>query len=167
MAGRGIDAIGGSVRVRELSLLAGCTFVFLFLFFHAPATMADIELWPKSATYPGASLLPTSSKNSLLDPSKLNISHQLTFSYSSSSGVGGNTGGLWLTNFQYRFSQPLTVDVAVGSSLTHSSLQGLQGQSLFLESFSLRYRPNENFYFHLLYREAPRGHFLFPTRRPY
>ncbi len=126
------------------------------------AAEAGLELWPSGSSSGLGSLLPTTGRTSLLDPSKLDISQQMVFSYSSASAGKDNVGGLWLTNFSYKISNPLTVDLSVGASLSNTGARELSAQGLFLESFSLRYRPNENFYFHFMYREAPNPWFLRP-----
>jgi hypothetical protein len=148
-------------------LSLSCTVFLVLLFACTTQVCAGVELWPQSYTTPLGSMLPTSSRTSLLDPSRLEISHQLVFAYSSGGVVRDNTGGLWRTNFRYEFSNPLTLDLSVGSSLSYSGRDGFQSQKPFLESLSLRYRPNDNFYFHLMYREAPRTLFWSPYGCPY
>ncbi len=113
---------------------------------------------------PWAQLLPTSSRLSLLDVSKLEISHQLVMSYSSDSAGLSNMGGLWRTRLSYPLSGPLTLDMSIGASLNRSAVRGLEANSFFLEAFSLRYRPNDNFSFQLMYREFPSGYFYLPAR---
>ena len=134
----------------------------LLLVSFAALAEAGLELWPDGSGSGLGSLLPTSSRASLLDPSKLGISHQMVFSYSSGSTGKDNVGGLWLTNLSYKFSSPLTMDLSVGASLSNTGARELNAQSLFVESFSLRYTPSENFYFRFMYSGAPNGWFLRP-----
>src|SRR5262245_35815844 len=56
----------------------------------------------------------------LLDFSRLEVSNSLTFASSSSSLYGNQSGGLWLTRFGYRVSNPLHVAVDVGAVLNTS-----------------------------------------------
>jgi len=147
---------GTAWSLRGMVTLAACLTVIAF----AAAAEAGLELWPNGSDSGLGSFLPTSGRSSLLDPSKLGISHQMMFSYSSGSVAKNNVGGLWLTNFSYKFSSPLTMDLSVGASLSSAGTRQLNAQSLFVESFSLRYRPSENFYFQFMYREAPNTWFL-------
>ena len=148
-----------SPRLRG-ALAAGA---FVALAFFCAGAQAGIELWPDSeAGSSFGSYLPTSGRASLLDPSRLGISHQMVFSYSSGNAGRNNMGGLWLTNFSYKFASPLTVDLSVGASLSKTGGRELDTQNLFLESLSLRYRPSENLYFHFSYRGAPYNWFLYP-----
>ncbi|MBN1503802.1 MAG: hypothetical protein JW952_01940 [Candidatus Eisenbacteria bacterium] len=141
----------------------GVVAAWFVLAFLAAAAEADVELWPSGGSGLG-SFLPTSGRASLLDPSKLGISHQMVFSYSSGSAGRDNVGGLWLTNFSYKLSTPLTVDLSVGASLSKTSGREPDAQSLFLNGFSLRYRPNENLYLHFMYNGVPNNWFLSPER---
>ncbi|MFH0778227.1 MAG: hypothetical protein V2A71_06300, partial [Candidatus Eisenbacteria bacterium] len=115
-----------------------------------------------SSADPWSGLVPLSSRSSLLDLSKIDISHQVVFSYSSGSGRGDDVGGLWRTNFRYPLSGALKLDVGLGTSLSKSGAGDLQTNKFFLESFSLSYRPSESFFLHLSYREAPYNHLYLP-----
>jgi hypothetical protein len=127
------------------------------------AASADLELLETRSADPWAGLVPTSSRLSLLDLSKLDISHQLVFSYGSNSAGRSDMGGLWRTRLSYPLSGPLTLDLSIGSSLSRSAVRGLEANNLFLETFSLRYRPNDNFLFQLMYREFPSSYLYFPA----
>lgn len=151
----------GRSQSRRLTGIGTAVICFVLASF-AVGAEAGIELWPDKTGGPFGSLLPTSGRASLLDPSKLGISHQLVFSYSSGNAGKNNLGGLWLSNFSYKFSSPLTVDLSVGTALSKTGSQGFTADRLFLESLSLHYKPNENLYFQLMYSEAPRSFFLFP-----
>jgi hypothetical protein len=129
----------------------------------ASSVNAGLELPNHRSADPWTNLLPLSSRNSLLDPSKLDISHELVFSYYSGSTAKGNTGGLFLTRFQYPLSSPLVLDLTIGSSLSHSQLQGFQSNELFIQNFSLRYSPNDNFFLIFTYDGAPYNRLYFPT----
>jgi hypothetical protein len=146
------------LRPHGAALAVVCLGIVIF----AAGASSEVELRPDDSRSAIGSLLPTSGRASLLDPSKLDISHQMMFSYSSGNAGRNNVGGLWLTNLSYKFSSPLTLDLAVGASLSRAGTRDLNAQNLFLESFSLRYRPSENLYFHLMYREVPNSLFLRP-----
>lgn len=135
---------------------------FILLVSLAAVAEAGLELSPYGSGSGLGSFLPTSGRSSLLDPSKLGISHQMVFSYSSGSTGKDNVGGLWLTNFSYKFSNPLAMDLSVGALLSNTGTRELNAQSVFVESFSLRYRPSENLYFQFMYREVPNNWFLLP-----
>ncbi len=153
-----MDALSRASRITVIVTVVACLVPASF----AARAAAEIQLWPDNAGRTLGSLLPTSGRASLLDPSKLDISHQMIFSYSSGRAGGSNVGGLWLTNFSYKLSSPLTVDVAVGAALSKMETREVDAQNLFLESFSLRYRPSENLYFHFMYREAPGSWYMRP-----
>ena len=153
------STLSGGLRLRG----AVAAIVCAALAFLCAGAQAGLELWPDSEAGSGfGSYLPTSGRASLLDPSRLGISHQMVFSYSSGSSGRNNVGGLWLTNFSYKFASPLTVDLSVGASLSKTGGRELDAQNLFLEGLSLRYRPSENLYFHFSYRGAPDNWFLHP-----
>ena len=128
---------------------------------------AGESILTRQSADPWASFLPTSSRFSLLDPSKLEISHQLVFSYSSGSARNNDIGGLWLTSLRYDISSPLTMGLTLGSSMSRSSVSGFQADKLFLESLSVRYAPSDRFLFLLMYKQIPDGFLYFPTHRPY
>jgi len=149
-------------RFRSPMLRTLGMFVALFLL-AATSASAEVELLTNRSANPWAGLLPTSSRLSLLDLSKLDVSHQLVFSYGSDSAGKSDMGGLWLTKFHYPLSGPLTLDLSVGSSLSHSAVRGFQADKLFLEKFSLQYRPNDSLFFHLMYRQIPSRYLYFPS----
>jgi len=129
----------------------------------ADVASAGLDLLGNKSADPWTNLLPVSGRNSLLDPSRLQISHQLVFSYASGSMVTQNTAGLFLTSFQYAVSNPLTLNVTLGSALTHSQPRGFQANELFLQNFSLRYAPNDNFLLFFSYNGAPYNRLYIPT----
>lgn len=144
--------------VMSLFLIA----VGLCLFGSVPAN-ADLLLPNHQSANPWTSLLPLSSRNSLLDPSKLDITHQIVFSYSSDPILKASTGGMFLTRFQYPVSSPLTLDLTIGSALSHSQVRGFQSNDLFIQNFSLRYAPNDKFFLMFTYDGAPYNRLFFPA----
>jgi hypothetical protein len=158
-SGSKIRLLGARSIVVICLLLAAMCFNLLTT---RPAS-AGLDLLSDKSANPWTNLLPVSSRNSLLDTSKLRISHQLVFSYYSGSAGKGDTGGLFLSRFQYPLSSPLMLDFTIGSSLTHSAPRGLQSNELFIQNFSLRYAPNDNFFLLFMYNGAPYDRFYFPT----
>ncbi len=85
----------------------------------------------------------------LLDPSRLTVSHSVSFGGSFGSG-GSVLGGLYATNFRYRLSDPLTIDVMLGlQNLKYSGVPGYDMQNDVIGSFRLDYRPSKNWLFRL------------------
>lgn len=103
------------------------------------------------STPPSTSLL----RSGLLDFSRFDLSHSVSFGYSSGTG-GSRSGGLWLTRLGYRVSDPLRVSVDVGATLDPSG-QGafLSEKSFFLKGFNLDYRPSKHFLVHVSYVNLP------------
>jgi len=129
----------------------------------AGAASGGLDLLGNRSANPWTSLLPVSGRNSLLDPSRLQISHQIVFSYASGSMATESTAGLFLSSFRYAVSSPLTLNVTLGSALTHSQPRGFQANELFLQNFSLRYAPNDNFLLLFTYNGAPYNRLYIPT----
>jgi len=153
----------------RLQGVSGSCVICLFLlaaFFNSSMTglaSGELQLPDHKSADPWANLLPLSNRNSLLDPSKLDISHQLIFSYYSGAAGKGDTGGLFLTRLQYPLASPLMLDLTIGSSLTHTGLRGVQSNELFIQNFSLRYAPNDKFLLMFMYDGAPYNRIYFPT----
>jgi hypothetical protein len=103
---------------------------------------------------PSAGLL----KSGLIDFSRLSVSNSLTFGTSSSSVYGNQSGGLWLTRFGYRVSNPLQLSVDVGAVLNTTG-QGpvLNEKNLFLRGFEMNYHPSNAFQLNIAYRYWPAG----------
>jgi hypothetical protein len=163
----GISRESGS-RSRLLDAHSICVICLLLaaMCFNLLATRlasAGLGLLDNKSANPWTNLLPVSSRNSLLDPSKLRISHQVVFSYYSESAGKGDTGGLFLSRFQYPLSSPLMLDFTIGSSLSRSTTRGLQSNELFIQNFSLRYAPNDKFLLLFMYNGAPYDRLYFPT----
>jgi len=112
---------------------------------------------------PWTNLLPLSGRSSLLDPSRLNISHELVFSYSSDPVFKGNTGGMFLTRFQYPLASPLMLDLTIGSALSHSQVRGFQSNDLFIRNFTLQYAPSDKFFLIFNYEGGPYNRLSFPA----
>lgn len=139
--------------------------IFLsLLVFASSAACTESESLVQSSANPWSSLAPTSSRLSLLDLSKLDVSHELVFSYGLSSSGRDGMGGLWLTTFSYPVSGPLKLDLSIGTSLSRSAARGFQADNLFLENFSLQYRPSDSVLFQFMYRGIPSSQVYFPVR---
>lgn len=95
-------------------------------------------------------------KSGLLDLSRLSVSNSLTFGTSSSSLYGSQSGGLWLTRFGYRVSNPLQLSVDVGAVLnTTGGGPVLNEKNLFLRGFEMNYHPSNAFQLNIAYRNWP------------
>lgn len=102
-------------------------------------------------TEPSAGLL----HSGLLDLSRFDIHHSLSFGYTSSSAYGPQSGGLWLTEIGYRVSDPLRISVDVGATLTPGGESLLNEKSFFLGGFNLDYRPSRHFQLNISYVNLP------------
>ncbi|MFC1476151.1 hypothetical protein ACFLQW_04025 [Candidatus Zixiibacteriota bacterium] len=101
---------------------------------------------------------PIKSSFSLLDPSRLKISHAYSFSYLSGGTTSGSVG-MYRSIIQYQLARPLTL--RVGLAYAHNPLTAFGGESGGLvreglyPSFQLEYRPSKHFYFGIGYERVP------------
>jgi hypothetical protein len=91
-----------------------------------------------------------------LDLSRLSMRHSYSLSYSSFGGQGLSVG-MYTNSLFYKFSNPL--DVRFDVSLMHSPF-GSPGNSgnfggIFLNRAELNYRPSENMWFQIQFRQLP------------
>lgn len=100
---------------------------------------------------PSAGLL----NSGLIDLSRFDMRHGLTYSFSSGSGFRSNSAGLWQTEIGYRISDPLRVSVGVGAAITPGGESLFNERSLFLQGFNLDYTPSKNFRLHVSYVNMP------------
>jgi len=123
----------------------------------APAALAggpNPDFLGGSGNAPSAGLL----RSGLLDFSRLEVSNSLSFATSSSSLYGNQSGGLWMTRFGYRVSNPLHVAVDVGAVLnTSGDGPVFNEKNLFLRGFEMNYRPNNHFQLNVAYQHWPAG----------
>lgn len=127
---------------------------FLILGLMAGAAAASIPetsaLGPQAA--PSAGLL----NSGLVDLSRLELSHSLSYGFSSSSGYGDRSGGLWLTRASYRISNPLKLAVDVGAVLDPTGGGPIMDEnSFFLRGVELNYQPSKNFQLNVSYQNLP------------
>jgi hypothetical protein len=120
-----------------------------------PATASIPDATPPSI----ANMTPSPSvgliRSGLLDLSRLELSHSLSFSVSSSSW-GTHSGGLWLTRAAYRISDPLRLAVDVGAALDPMGDGPLLDEnSFFLRGLELDYRPSKHFQLNISYVNLP------------
>lgn len=95
-------------------------------------------------------------KSGLIDFSRLEISHSLSFATTSSSTYGAQSGGLWVTRFGYRLADPLHVAVDLGAILDTSGEGAFFNEkNLFLRGFQLDYRPSKLFQLNISYQNWP------------
>jgi len=87
---------------------------------------------------------------SLLDPSRLKMSHAYSLSFVTGGGHS-QTIGLYMNSIEYQVSRPLTLTLHLGYLHQPTALFGRSGNSSFggsfLPGFELDYRPSENFFF--------------------
>jgi hypothetical protein len=102
-------------------------------------------------TEPSAGLL----NSGLLNLSRFDIHNSLSYSFSSSSEFGSQSGGLWQTEIGYRISDPLRISLDVGATLDPSSQNLFSEKNIFLRGFNLDYRPNRNFQLNVSYVNTP------------
>ena len=93
----------------------------------------------------------------LLDPSRFSMSHSYSVSLFS---LGGQTlsQGLYLNTMNFKFSDPLTMQVRIG--YLHQPFGGLQNQSpmngkVFLQRARLEYKPSERTTFSIDIQQYP------------
>ncbi|HDS01291.1 MAG TPA: hypothetical protein ENO22_07675 [candidate division Zixibacteria bacterium] len=108
-------------------------------------------------------------KFSLLDLSRLDMSHSYTISYFSANGQG-TTIGMYMNSIRYRISNPLTLNVNL--AWVHQPGQLLGGDrgtptdyGSIYPSFSLEYRPSDKFYLEIGYHSVPAYMYYYNTDR--
>ena len=81
------------------------------------------------------------------DPSRLHVTAEMNFG----TTFGGQSGGLQVTRFDYRFGAPLAMRVSVGNAFG----AGVQnGGQFFLEGLDLAYRPFRSLTIQVNYRDV-------------
>jgi hypothetical protein len=83
---------------------------------------------------------------SWLDLSRLHV----TTSLSMGTGFAGGTSALQVTSLAYQFGSPLSVQLSLGNTFG----AGSPGSSMFLEGFSVAYRPHPSFQINVDYRNV-------------
>ena len=132
----------------------GSSWAVLALVLAAPALASGPGIDP--VFLGGETASPGLLKSGLLDFSRLEISHSLTFATTSSSAYGAQSGGLWVTRFGYRLANPLRVAVDVGATLdTSGDGAFFSEKNLFLRGFQVDYRPSRNFQLNIAYQHWP------------
>lgn len=101
----------------------------------------------------------------LLDFSKLSMRHSYSLSYTSVGGQGLSLG-MYTNSLMYKFSEVL--DVQTDISLTHSPYSSFGNANafsgLYLTRAQLNYRPTENMWFQLQFRQVPPMYWLNSSR---
>ncbi len=93
-----------------------------------------------------------------LDPSAFSMRHSYSLSYTSFAGQGLSMG-VYTNSMFYKISDPL--DVQVDFSLMHSPYNTLgsemqnQLSGLFISRAQLNYRPSDNMWFQIQFRQVP------------
>lgn len=103
-------------------------------------------------TAPSTGLL----KSGLIDLSRLELSHSLSYSFSSASGLGSRSGGLWQTRAAYRVADPLEVAVDVAAAIDPTGDGPVLGEnSFFLKGFEVDWKPANAFHLNISYQNIP------------
>ena len=145
-------------------------FCVLFLLMLCTSTTVAQLKTPESNIIESSSLTdkPKGFINALLDPSRFSMSHSYSVSLFS---VGKQTfsQGLYLNTMNYKFSDPLTMQVRIG--FLHQPLGGMgltnnpydnQNGKLFLQRARLQYRPSKNMSFTIDYQVLPSSMYYSP-----
>lgn len=132
-------------RVNKIGLV-----FFLSILFSFGSAFAQIESLAKSESDKDLLGVKSNAKSfSLLDPSKLRMSHSYTFSYFSSERSSGSFG-VYTNVLEYKFSNPLTLTLSLNylhQPLSVFHKDDLRLKDAILPNFQLRYRPNDSFSF--------------------
>jgi len=132
-------------RVNKIGLV-----FFLSILFSFGSAFAQIESPAKSESDKDLLGVESDVKSfSLLDPSKLRMSHSYTFSYFSSERSSGSFG-VYTNVLEYKFSNPLTLTLSLNylhQPLSVFHKDDLRLKDAILPNFQLRYRPNDSFSF--------------------
>ena len=104
------------------------------------------------------------------DPSKFSMGHSYSFSYATAGGMGYSLGE-YTNSMQYQLSEPLSVRLDL--SLSHSpfdSYGGKLGKELSgfrISRAELNYRPSENTFMQIQFRQIPPSRYLMGFDSPY
>lgn len=95
---------------------------------------------------------------SLLDPSRLNLSHSYSLSFFSGGGVSGSLG-LYNGTLTYQLAKPLTLSLNLGILHDPGALydrnRGLKTSTTFLPSGRLDWNPSNNFRMSVSFQTYP------------
>lgn len=147
-----------SMKSCRLIILAACVCLFASI-----ATAQEKAATTSIGSFNGAPragdlLAPTKSSGfSLLDPSRLHISHSYSLSYYSGAGQSGSVG-LYMSTLEYQLSRPLSLRVGLG--YLHQPLGFLSSNATpvgneFLPNVRLDFRPSDNLHFVVDYMTIP------------
>jgi len=99
--------------------------------------------------------LPSQSVLGILDPSRIDVSNQVTFGYTSGGAYRSGSYGLYQNRLSYQLSDPLRVTLLLGyqfASPYDDALSGMSERDRFLPGLSVSYVPSDNFALHFEYR---------------
>ena len=85
---------------------------------------------------------------SWFDASRLHVSTTVSVG----TGWGGRTDALQVTSLSYQLASPLAVRLSVGNAFGASAAE--RGRGMFLEGFSVAYRPHPAFQINVDYRDV-------------
>jgi hypothetical protein len=140
-------------------------FLVLGLALSSPVFATTPETTPlvitSTSPTPSTSLI----NSGLIDFSRVDISHSLSYGMSSSS-LGTASGGLWVSRLGYQIANPLRISVDIGATInTMGGGPLLSEKNIFLKGFNLDYHPGEHFQLHISYQNQPRNA-VFGYQRP-
>ncbi len=100
--------------------------------------------------------MPSSSIGGLLDPAKLDMSHSISFGYSSAAArYGDGYSGLYQNRLNYKIADPLDLTITLGYAFASPYDQGeLSQKERIIPGFALRYQPSDNLLMQISYRAA-------------
>jgi hypothetical protein len=140
--------------------------IFLLFLMAAPVFVGAQSERPKSNVFKPSRMFekPKGFLNYLIDPSKFSMSHSYSLSYFSIGNRSLNQG-LYLNTMNYRFSDPLLMQVRIG--FLHQPFGGVgmtNGMSgkLFIQRAMLQYKPSDKMSLTIDYQVLPAS-----TRLPY
>jgi hypothetical protein len=135
-------------------LKARTLFIAIFILTLAAAVTAQRSGdFPKSSDY-----VAKNSSLSLLDPSRLHMSHSYSLMYTSSR-AGSYSLGMYLNSIEYQVSDPLKIRIDVAYLHQPGALIGARNNSVIdgriLPGISINWQPTKNMFFHIGYRQVP------------
>ncbi|MCI0708318.1 MAG: hypothetical protein L0Y80_12640 [Ignavibacteriae bacterium] len=148
------------------------TVIYTFVALLLAGSLSVAQLKSKIETPPpvSESMMKPGSSDYLLglfDPSKFSMKHSFTMSYSSFGGEGLSLG-VYTNSLMYQFSDKLDfqADVNVMSSPYSSFGNKNDFSRIFLGRAQLNYRPTDNMWLQIQYREVPAMYWLSGNRNP-
>jgi len=147
--------------------------LLFILFIAAAVSVAQWKSQPREKVPVTESLVRTDNAGLLFgwfDPSRFSMGHSYSLSYTSGGGQGYSLGE-YTNSMRYQLSDPLSLRIDM--SLSHSpydSYGGKLGRELSgfrISRAELNYRPSENTYLQIQFRQLPASRYLMGFYSPY